>query len=332
MGKKTLAAITTLVVVLPAQVKNSGPVLARIGEIPVYESDLLPSMGAQLFQLKIKEYEIKKRALNAFVDGILLEREASGTGLSGNEFLKYKIKQVTQPTEAEIQSFHLQHADPIGRPIDQIRSQIVEIITRSRLESAREAYLAALRQRAGVTVLYGPPKVTIYADPNRLRGNPDAPVTISEFADYECPYCQEVETTIRHLLNKYESRIRLTFFDFPLKSVHPLSETAAEGSRCAGEQGKYWEYHDWLLTKTARRDVEGLVEHAQVIGLDYSRFKVCLESRKFAESVSADILTGYRSGVSFTPTFYINGIAVTGIQAASVFEKIIEAELGDVHD
>jgi protein-disulfide isomerase len=150
-----------------------------------------------------------------------------------------------------------------------------------------------------------------------------------EFADFECPYSHESEQILKKVLDKYKGTVRLAFLDFPLKKIHPLAERAAEASRCAAEQGKFWEYHDLLLAKNGRVDPDGLREHAKTAGLDIDRFEACLANHELAGQVERDVLAGYRSGVSATPTFFINGIAVVGVQTASSFESVIESELRD---
>jgi len=84
---------------------------------------------------------------------------------------------------------------------------------------------------------------------NPVRGSADAPVTIVEFSDFQCPYCARVEPTVEQVMQQYQGKVKLYFRDFPLSSIHPYAEQAAEASRCAGEQGKYWEYHDMLYQK-----------------------------------------------------------------------------------
>jgi protein-disulfide isomerase len=138
----------------------------------------------------------------------------------------------------------------------------------------------------------------------RLRGNPDAPVTIVEFSDFQCPYCQAAEPIIGEVLDKYKDKVRLSYRDFPLKQIHPYSEQAAEASRCAGEQGKFWEYHDLLYANQANLDQAGLIEHARTARLDVDRFSTCLVSGKFRAPVDSDLQVGMRAGVSGTPAFY----------------------------
>ena len=267
-------------------------------------------------------------ALQNLVNQKLLEEEAKGTGLSIQQFLLEKVDgRVPPPDSREVEAYYLAHKDPLGRPLEKIKPQLELTVAGSKLQQARKAYFDALRRKAGVSILFSRPRVEIPTDSSRIRGNPDAPVSIVEFADFECPISQQVEPTLAQVLGRYGGKVSIAFLDFPLKSIHPLAERAAEASRCAGEQSKFWDYHDLLLGKEARLDPDGLREYARTTGLNIEQFGACLESRKFEAPVARDILAGYRSGISVTPTFYVNGIELVGIQQLSAFETIIDAEL-----
>jgi len=131
-------------------------------------------------------------------------------------------------------------------------------------------------------------------------------------------------------LNRYRGKVRLGFRDFPLRQIHARAELAAEASRCAGEQGKFWEYHDLLYSNQARLDPDALQEHSRSIGLDEERFRACLESGKFVSPIEGDLQEGAKYGVSATPTFYINGVVLVGNQPVSAFENIIDSELAKI--
>src|SRR4051812_37910697 len=303
--------------------------LARIGDRAIYEEELLPSIGAQLHQLKNQEYELRMTALQNLVNQRLLEEEAKGTGLSIQQFLLERVDRLVPPPDSgEIEAYYLEHKDPLSRQLEEIKAQLERTVSGIKLRQARKDYFEALQRKAGVSILFSQPRVNVSPDPVRTRGNPDAPVTIIEFADFECPASQKMEPTLAQILDRYEGKVRIAFLDFPLKAIHPMAARAAEATRCAGEQRKFWEYHDLLLSKEdARLDPDGLGEHARNIGLELERFGTCLESRRFAAAVANDTLDGYRSGVSATPTFFVNGIQLVGIQPASALSKIIDSEL-----
>jgi protein-disulfide isomerase len=314
-----------------AQAKLSPPAIARVGEQAIYDEDLLPSIGAQLLQLKNQEYELRIKALDGVVNQRLLEDRANRKGLSVEALLEQEVdRNVPRPTADEIEVYYLAQKDRLNQPIDEVRPQLEQSLTQARRQQARQNYISRLRQETSVSILLTRPRVEVAVDLSRLRGSLDAPVTIVEFADFQCPYCQEVQQTVSRVLDKYKGKVRLGFRDFPLRQIHPQAELAAEASRCAGEQGNFWDYHDRLYANQARLDPDVLKEHSHAIGLDVQRFGDCLASGKFVPAIEGDLQEGAKYGVSATPTFYINGVVLVGNQPVSAFEKIIESELAGI--
>jgi protein-disulfide isomerase len=178
-----------------------------------------------------------------------------------------------------------------------------------------------------VTILLEPNRIQVSHDPSRLRGNADAPVTIVEFSDFECPYCQSVQPTLNQLMDKYAGKVRLSYRDFPLRDIHPQADGAAVGARCAGEQGKFWEYHHLLFKDQTRLDLSRLKEHAAALRLDEKPFGACVESEQIYKSDPARYRRRDKIRSRRNSGFFINGIALSGAQPLSVFEEIIESEL-----
>ena len=129
------------------------------------------------------------------------------------------------------------------------------------------------------------------------------------------------------LLAKYPGKVKVGYRDFPLKQLHPQAQLAAEASRCAGEQGKYWEYHDLLFASSTKQTREVLIEDARTLKLDDKEFDACLSSGRYKLQVDQDIQLGSRGGVVATPGFFINGTFVNGAQPSAAFEKIIDEQL-----
>jgi protein-disulfide isomerase len=115
--------------------------------------------------------------------------------------------------------------------------------------------------------------------------------------------------------------------DFPLREIHPQAQAAAEAARCAGEQGKFWEYHDALYADQSKLDGPELLTRAQMLNLDGKSFQSCLDSGKFKSKVEADREQGNKIGVSGTPGFFVNGVFLSGAQPRAEFEKIIDTQL-----
>jgi protein-disulfide isomerase len=129
------------------------------------------------------------------------------------------------------------------------------------------------------------------------------------------------------VLAKHEGTVALAFRDMPIQQIHPLAMGAAEAARCAGEQGKFWEYHDLLFADQNRLDHNGLLEKARNLKLDEKQFDSCLTTEKYKPQIQQDSQDGMRAGVSGTPGFFINGIFLSGAQAEATFEKTIQEQL-----
>ncbi|MEX2144127.1 MAG: thioredoxin domain-containing protein [Anaerolineales bacterium] len=170
-------------------------------------------------------------------------------------------------------------------------------------------------------------EVTINSD-DPVLGPEDAPITIVEFADFECPYCQRyaLETHPR-LLADFGDQVRFVFKDFPISSIHPNAYPAALAGQCALEQGVFWEYHDLLFSGRLGLERDAFLGYATELGLELGEFTVCLDEERYGDAVRADYNEAAGLGISSTPTFLINGIAVVGAQPYSVFAQIIEVEL-----
>jgi protein-disulfide isomerase len=173
------------------------------------------------------------------------------------------------------------------------------------------------------------------SDADRVKGDVDAPVTIIEYSDFQCPYCQRFyEQTLGSIVENYvdSGQVNIVYRHFPL-SFHQNAQIAAEASECAGDQDMFWELHDIMFdrgagdgTGLARADLES---YASELGMDLDAFSECLDSGKYTEKVENDMATGATQGVRGTPGFLVNGVLVSGAQPYSVFEAAIEAALAE---
>ena len=166
-------------------------------------------------------------------------------------------------------------------------------------------------------------------DDDAVKGDKNAPVTIVEFSDYECPFCEKFYTqTLPQIEENYikTGKVKLIYRDFPL-GFHAQAQKAAEAAECAGEQGKYYEMHNLLFEKGVAGGVSSFKEYAKEIKLDTTKFDQCLDSGKMSSEVQKDAADGGKYGVQGTPAFFINGKLLSGAQPYSVFQQAIEAEL-----
>lgn len=172
-------------------------------------------------------------------------------------------------------------------------------------------------------------KLDISIDDDAVKGNKDAPVTIVEFSEFQCPYCGKYfRESYPKIIKKYvdTGKVKYVFRDFPL-DFHPNAQKAAEAAECAGEQNKYYEMHDYLFENQDYLEIENLIGYAKDLKLDTAKFNDCLDSKKMEAEVKEDLADGKKYGVSGTPTFFINGKMLSGAQPYSVFEKEIKTAL-----
>src|SRR3989338_3918479 len=166
-------------------------------------------------------------------------------------------------------------------------------------------------------------------DDDEVRGDEDAPVTIIEWSDFECPFCARFYTdTLPSIEQEYikTRKVKLIYRDFPL-SFHPNAQKAAEAAECAGEQGKYWEMHDMLFEQGVQGGVTGFKQYAKNLGLNTAKFDTCLDTGTMAAEVRADMADGSSAGIQGTPGFLVNGKLISEAQPFTVFKQVIDAEL-----
>ena len=178
-------------------------------------------------------------------------------------------------------------------------------------------------------VVQAPTRGKISVDDDPMKGDVNAPVTIVEFSDFECPFCAKFYSeTMERLEKEYinTGKVKIVFRDFPL-GFHQNAQKAAEAAECADDQGKFWEMHDIIFENQKSLSLSSLKQWAGQIGLDTGEFNSCLDSGKHAGEVQDDFKEGANYGVSGTPGFFINGIPLVGAQPFSSFKEIIDSEL-----
>jgi protein-disulfide isomerase len=160
---------------------------------------------------------------------------------------------------------------------------------------------------------------------DHIRGPDDAPVTLVEYGDFECTYCGQAERVIRELLGSFGDDVRYVWRHLPLNDVHPAAQLAAEASEAAAAQGKFWEMYDALLSHQDQLSPRDLARYAADLGLDVDRFRDEVRRRQYAARVSEDVSSADESGVSGTPTFFINGRRHYGVYDIDTLKATVSA-------
>ena len=159
-------------------------------------------------------------------------------------------------------------------------------------------------------------------------GPPDAPVTLVEYADFQCPYCRQMAPMLRRLQERYGDRLLLVYRHLPLSAGHPHAMNAAMAAEYAGAHGKFWEMHDLLFAHQEALDIDHLAEYARQLGLDGEEMKQAVETGRFRAAVRHDLVSGVRSGANGTPTIFINGDRYDGPRVEHNLADAIERAAG----
>jgi protein-disulfide isomerase len=170
-------------------------------------------------------------------------------------------------------------------------------------------------------------RAEVSVDGATFKGAATAPVTIVEFSDFHCPFCQRVLPPLTQLESQYGDKVKLVFRDYPIENLHPAARKAHEAARCANAQGKFWACHDLLFANAPKASPEQLKTYAQEVGLDVPAFEQCVNSGTYQAVVQRDVEEGSQVGVTGTPAFFINGRLVSGAQPLESFVRVIEEEL-----
>ena len=328
-----LGAAIILVLALPRAVRaqdfDSSPatVVATIGNHKITKGEVDDEIKPQIASMENQLYQARREAIDKLADKYVIDQAAKKAGLSPDAFMKKELAGKSKTvSEADAKSFYDQYKSRINQPYDQIKTRLIQALQRRNDQQARQKVIASLREDSHLQVMIEPPRMKVATAGYPSIGPRNAPVTIVEFADFQCPYCKRSEETVQELRKEYGDKVRLVFIDFPL-SFHEHAFPAAEASHCAAEQGKFWEYHDELFKDQSKLDEKDLKATAARMKLNTKQFDACLDSHKYADQVRKEQSEGAALGVDGTPGFFINGRALTGAQPAPMFESLINEEL-----
>lgn len=320
-----LPMLLTAPALLSAQdVTTAREPVARISGRTLTLGDLQAQQSGKLLQAQYQYYLSERKALEEAIDNRLLEDEAQSKQMPLDQLLETEVyKDVKDPTEDQLEVYY--EGLDTQEPYQSIRGEVLQHIRELRRTKARAAYVDQLRKKAQINILLMPPTATVQTASAFAKGDRNAPIVLVEFADYQCPYCQKVNPQIQQLKKEYGDALTVIYKDFPLP-MHHSSQKAAEASRCAGEQGKFWEYHD-ILFYSKQLEPDELKEHAQVLKLDTDRFDNCLDNGTEAEAVKKDLDEAKGLGLTGTPSFFVNGHFFSGVVDYSALKDIINQQL-----
>lgn len=306
--------------------------LAEVDGTAITRAEIDRSGGKQLQNLRQQLYQLERQKLNEHIGATLLSREAKERSVSVSTLMEQEVNaKVSAVSEEEIRAFYETNKGRIGVELDKVHDQIRDYLREQKIAARKMEYFKIIRSKAKVTTYLKPPpiqraQVTTNGAP--FKGAEKAQVTIVKFEDFECPFCKNVQPTLASVLKQYNGRVRVVHKDLPLEAIHRQAQLAAEAARCAGDHGKFWEYHDILYAKAPKFAADDLKAYAKDMSLDTAKFDQCLTSGKYRAAVQKDLSEGAQLGLTGTPTFFINGREISGALPVESFAAIIDEELG----
>jgi protein-disulfide isomerase len=306
--------------------QSGDTVVAEVDGMKITLADFERSHPLALFQAKNSYYEAEKKAIEASLDDYLLERQAKTENLSVPALLDLHVNsQIAKDPSDESLKVYYEGLDTT-ESFESMRDKIKDHLRERRIGKAKDAYIQSLHKQASITVTVAPPRTSVSLANAQVRDRVEnAPITMVEYADYECPYCQQIAPDLAKIEAEYKGRITFAYKDFPLP-MHPHAQKAAEAAQCAGAQSRYWDYHDALLS-SKQLEVPQLKATAGALGLDVNAFNTCLDSGQGADQVKKTFNEGLELGITGTPSFVVNGRFISGSLPYDQLRNLLEEEL-----
>jgi protein-disulfide isomerase len=271
-----------------------------------------------IYKLRLNTYEVEKEALDRTIKDVLLLAEAQLRGVAPEEIVRKEVTdKLHPPTEAEVVKFYSENKARITGDLDSVRNQIANYLQDQDQQRWERTLSERLRKGADIRLLISEPEastLSISTDDDPSRGDANAPATIVEFTDFQCPACAAMQPVLEEVLKSYGNKVRLVVRDFPL-SLHANARKAAEAADAAYAQGKFFEYAALLFKRQNALDVPSLKKYATELGLDRARFDAALDAGTYAAEVQHDINDGRMYGVESTPTIFVNGVVLKTLSA-----------------
>jgi protein-disulfide isomerase/Spy/CpxP family protein refolding chaperone len=314
-------------------------VIGKVGDQPISTADVISQNQAAFdklqadFEFKRQQlersnaqsrYELVRQQLDRLLDDRALQLEAAARGASKESVLA----EITVPavTEDAVRAYYEANRARTTKSLDELRPEITQYLANQYNTNATRAFYDSLRARHRVTESLPPFRLPVAATGPSL-GKESAPVTIVEFGDFQCPYCRQVEDTLRAVLANHPDDVRLVFRELPLASIHPNAMGAAEAAVCADRQTMFWQMHDAMYQDQSALTMGALKDTARRLGLDTEAFTACMSDERTRDVIAADTHAADGINVTGTPYFLINGRPLYGSVPADQFESIITDEL-----
>ena len=302
-------------------------VIATVSGHNITEKEVMEIASTRMMKILSKMYDIKKSAVNDLVDEYLLEQEAKKKGTTVKKLIAGVRGKIKDVSEAEAKTiYQLQKNRFKGKSFEDIKGDLMNQLKRQKKQMAMNEFLASLRKDVPIKINLERPRADVSVDDDPSQGNKNAPITLVEFSEFQCPFCKKARPTIEKILSEYKGKIRYVFRDFPL-GFHKQAKLAANAANCANDQGKYWEYSEELWDSQGKHNQEKITEIAKKLKLNMGTFEKCVSSKKYYSEIDKDQSEGSSYGVTGTPAYFVNGLFLSGAQPFNKFKELIDEEL-----
>jgi predicted DsbA family dithiol-disulfide isomerase len=302
---------------------------ATVGGAVITMDELDKAAANQLAKVHQQEFQVRSDALTGMIQQKLLANEAAARKVTEADLLQTEVDAKTPaPTQDEVSQYYEKMKSHMGgKTLDDVKGDIEKVLKAQKSNERRAQFLTELSAKNEVKIMLEPPRSNIALRPTApIMGPADAPITIVEWSDYQCPFCKRAHPTVEQVLTEYKGKVRFIYLDYPLP-FHPMAMPAAQAVHCAQDQGKFWEYHKNLFEAPGDLSKADLSKRATDIGLDAAAFEACTTSNKFDSLIKTNYDDGQALGVTGTPAFFINGRMLVGAQPIEQFRDIINDEL-----
>jgi protein-disulfide isomerase len=321
-----MIVFTTVLLGLLAGAHAAEPPVATVGSHPITRAALEKHVKPKLIEIDNERYEALREGLDELVTEQLYTQEAKARGTTPEKLQQEIAAKAGEPTDAEIQKVYDDNKQALkDATLESVKPRIVEYIKQQKGAQVEEEFLETLRKKYVTVIALQPPKIEVGTGGRPERGPKNAPITIIEFSDYECPFCKKAEDSVQQVLKAYPDKVRFVYRDFPL-DIHANARPASEAAHCAQAQGKFWEYHNQLMA-AADLSADKFKAIADEVKLDRKKFDECVAKQQFKTEIDKDIADATDIGVTGTPAFFINGRMLSGAEPFEKFKEIIDEEL-----
>lgn len=305
---------------------DDGEVLAIVGDSELTRGEVEEGQVADFAQLRRQIHDLTSQALERAIQIQLLRLEADARGIEPGALVEEEVDAyIEDPSQEAVSAFY--EARQLQGSLEDLRPQIRAHLRNESREARFLLFLEELRDKYDIERLLEPLRTRVATEDSPAKGPEDAPVTIVEFSDFQCPYCRLLQDPLSQVEAEYGDQVRFVFRQFPLSSIHPDADKASEASLCARDQGMFWEMHDAMFQNPNALGVDQLKATAASLGLDSTEFDECLDSDRYTGEVGRDVAAGRAAGVRGTPMIFVNGRALSGLKTFEDIAEIIDEEI-----